>query len=60
MPASEVAGTLFKCEDGTRIFPLSVCDGIPDCPDWSDELKCTGNVVLIAYSLLSGQFAFEP
>ena len=44
-PISDVAGTLFKCEDGTLIFPLSVCDGIPDCPDWSDETKCSGNTI---------------
>ena len=44
MPASKVVEAMFRCDDGTWIFPLSVCDGLPDCPDWSDEINCTGNV----------------
>ena len=44
---TSVADQLFKCTSGTRIASLSVCDGFPDCLDWSDELQCNGKTKIV-------------
>ena len=27
----------FRCDDGTCIYAMTICDGFPDCPDASEE-----------------------
>ena len=32
--------SLFHCESGEYLSWLSVCNGLPECDDMSDELNC--------------------
>lgn len=30
----------FTCKDGSKVSPMSRCNGMQDCMDWSDEEEC--------------------
>ena len=42
---NQIPSNVFKCEDGSYIDELSVCDGQNDCTEGLDEKQCSCNYV---------------